>query len=60
MTKQLITAETTSKLEVFSLTRSWGWEPPRIVYASRIPPRHMLTIALESVAKIASINQKNL
>ena len=30
-----------------------------IVYASRIPPRHMLTIGLEFVAKIASINQKN-
>ena len=39
MTKQLVTAETSSKPEVCSLTRSWGWEPPRIVYASRIPPR---------------------
>ena len=31
MTKQLITAETFSKTEVLSPTRSWGWEPPRIV-----------------------------
>ena len=41
MTKQLITAETSSKTEVCNSTRSWGWEPPRIVYASRVPPRPM-------------------
>ena len=58
MTKQLITAETSSKTEVANLTRSWGWEPPRIAYASRIPPRHMLTIALEFDAKIVSITTK--
>ena len=40
MTKQLVTAETSSKTQVKHLTRSWGWEPPRIVYASRVPPRH--------------------
>ena len=39
MTKQLVRAETSSKPEVCSLTRSWGWETPRIVYASRVPPR---------------------
>ena len=39
MTKQLVTAETSSKTEVKRLTRSWGWEPPRIVYALRVPPR---------------------
>ena len=40
MTKQLVTAETSSKTQVKRLTRSWGLEPPRIVYASRFPPRH--------------------
>ena len=34
--KQALTYEVTSNHD---LTRVWGWEPPRIVYASRIPPR---------------------
>ena len=31
MTKQLVTEETSSKTQVKRSTRSWGWEPPRIV-----------------------------